>query len=220
MLAAPYCCEILSRRDVKTHLFFSEREAPNQIRLVKQWSLGGSLQELGWLWELLHRKSHPQHGGLRKGSSTEESHPQPIICVLKRLGEGRGFVGKFMSPLGFPIQEAMLTGLISWGFLGDHSCSAFWQWSCLIQREQLHLPTVYQSETLVSVKSAGRTSKRRLLWRCKEYTVDLGLPWILNTVSFPGIRTGEVEGHDYSRGSGAWSLSSGWKAGSGRRKAD
>lgn len=94
-----------------------------------------------------------------------------------------------MSPLGFPIHEAVLTGLISWGFLGDHSCSALWQWSCLIQREQLHLLTVSQRETLVSVKSAGRTSKRRLLWRCKEYTVDLGLLYILNAVSFPGIGT-------------------------------
>lgn len=116
-------CEILSRRDVKRHLCSSDREAPNQICLVNQWSLGGSLQEHGWLWELLHRKSHPQHGGLRKGSSTEESHPQPIICVLKRLGEGRGFVGEIHEPLGIPYP---------WGNVNRHDFMRVPWWSQLL----------------------------------------------------------------------------------------
>lgn len=125
-----------------------------------------------------------------------------------------------MSLPGFPIHEAGLISLISWGFLGDHSCSALWQWSCLIQREQLHLLTVYQNETLISVKSAGRTSKTRLLWRCKEYMVDLGLSWILEDVSFPGIRMGEVSRGTWlqQQGRSTRRLSSGWKVESGRRK--
>lgn len=58
--------------------------------------------------------------------------------------------------------------------------------------EETVTPTDCIPETLVSVKSAWRTSKRMLLWRCKEYTIDLGLSWILKAVSFPGIRMGEV----------------------------